>query len=74
MAPYYTDYKYLSKSIETGYVPLEAFVYINNENMLQNKNGIPISYHNYRRGNDKKINCNAQQLDMRYSTSIQAKI
>ena len=42
MTPYYTDYKYLSKSIETGYVPPDAFVYIDNENMLQNENRIPI--------------------------------
>ena len=51
----------------------EAFIYIENENMLQNENGIPIFYHSYRRANDKKINCNVQQLDMRYSTSMSIK-
>ena len=42
LAPYYADYKYLSKSLETWYIPLEAFIYIDNENMLQNEDGIPI--------------------------------
>lgn len=73
MAPYYTDEGYIIVSLEKGFVPPEAFVYLDRNKIIQNENGIPIFYHNFRRANVKAVNCNLECSDMRYNTSISNK-
>ena len=35
-ASYYTDYEYITSSLERGLVPLKAFVYLDNKALVQN--------------------------------------
>ncbi|KAI8119587.1 RNA-directed DNA polymerase from mobile element jockey [Lucilia cuprina] len=71
MAPYHTNDEYISKSLLNGYVPPEAFLFLDKNGYIQNEIGIPIIYHIYRRANIKAITC--RQLtneNIRFDTSI----
>lgn len=71
MAPYYADDLYISKTLETGYVPPEAFVYLDKLGYIQNNLGIPIFYHLYRRANIKSFNSNIiNSNETRFDMSI----
>lgn len=71
MAPYYINEEYISETIQKGYVPPEAFLYLDKMKLIQNENGIPLFYHNYRRANIKAIDCtSATNADLRYDTSV----
>ena len=73
MAPYYTNYEYITSSLESEFFPPEAFVYLDSKGFVQNDNGVPILYYNYRQANTKAVDSNLNQFDMRYSTSISEK-
>ena len=43
-APYYTDDSYISNTLTSGYVPPEAFIYLDKHCFIQNRDRIPIFY------------------------------
>lgn len=74
LAPYYTNEEYICKSLQTGYVPPEAFLYLDRKGFMQNENGIPIFYHIYRRANNKAIICKELTPEnRRFDTNIYLK-
>lgn len=70
MAPYYTSENYISKALLNGFGPPEAFLYLDKLKIIQNENGIPIFYHNYRRATTKAVICNTTNNNNRYDKSI----
>ena len=54
MAPYYSSDLYIMETLKTGFVPPEAFLFLDKMGYIQNQCKIPIFYHNYRRANIKK--------------------
>ena len=73
-APYYADDKYISESLRNGFVPPEAFVFLDKNKCIQNENFIPILYHNYRHANKKHIRYNYHlNINWRYNTCISNK-
>lgn len=55
MAPYYVEDAYIEKTLDSGYVPPEAFLYLDKNGYMQNSLGVPIFYHLYRRATDKSF-------------------
>lgn len=45
----------LKKQKKTGYIPTEAFSYLDSERLIQNSDGIPLIYHVNRKTYEKKI-------------------
>lgn len=73
-ATYYVDESYISKTLETGYVPPEAFVYLDKMGYIQNSQGVPMFYHLYRRANVKAFNSNIiSNNEVRFDTSVTQK-
>lgn len=71
MAPYYVDDGYVETSLLTGFVPPEAFVYLDKKGFIQDSRGIPIFYHIHRRANVKSVNNNLTEVsEFRFETSI----
>lgn len=71
LAPYHVNETYIYKTLQSGYVPPEAFLYLDSKGFIQNELGIPILYHIYRRANNKAIHCNELTDDnSRFNTSI----
>lgn len=71
MAPFYTDENYIKGSILKGFVPPEAFLFLDRIKYIQNENGVPLFFHLYRRANIKSIDYNRNDLDnVRFDTSI----
>ncbi|KNC27343.1 hypothetical protein FF38_01098 [Lucilia cuprina] len=72
MAPYYTNEEYIKATLLNGFVPPEAFVYLDESNYIQNTNGIQIFYHYYRRANIKAFNYNEEinPSNFRHDTSL----
>lgn len=71
LAPYYVSDEYILNTLLTGYVPPEAFLYLDGKGYIQNDVGIPIFFHIYRRANNKTISC--KQLttaNCRFDTSF----
>lgn len=64
--------KYIKKNtLESGFVPPEAFLYLDKNGFIQNENEIPVLYHIYRRCNIKLISHNQLTVDnARFDTSI----
>lgn len=46
---------YYSKTLDTGYIPPEAFIYLDKLDFIQDANGIPIIYHYPRHNKVKRI-------------------
>lgn len=73
-APYYVDESYISNTLETGYVPPEAFVYLDKMGYIQNSQGVPMFYHLYRRANVKAFNSNIiSNNEVRFDISVTQK-
>lgn len=71
MAPYYTSDVYIQKTLESGFVPPEAFLCLDKNGFIQNENGIPIFYHLHRRANSKAVDNNLLiNNDIRFDTSV----
>ena len=70
LAPYYTNDLYIMETLKTGFVPPEAFLFLDKMGLIQNPNNIPIFYHNYRRANVKKVNFNDNNINWRFDASI----
>lgn len=70
MAPYFQSDQYISTTLESGFVPPEAFIYMDSKGLVQDANGIPILYHRYRRANEKGITYSNESTDLRFSTKI----
>lgn len=69
LASYYCSEKYIVSCLISGYVPPEAFIYLDKKGYIQNNNGIPIIYHIHRRTNIKNIYDNQLTIEnCRFST------
>ena len=51
----YPDVNYIKRCLSTGYVPPEAFVYLDGNGYIQNEEAVPILYHIPRHRANKKI-------------------
>lgn len=51
---FYPNPMYHQKTLDTGYIPPEAFTYLDQMGYLQDEKGIPIIYHFPRRNSRKK--------------------
>jgi len=69
LAPYYTSEEYISNSLQTGFVPAEAFLYLDKIKLIQDQNGTPIFYHNFRRANKKTVIFTSSN-NIRFNTNI----
>ena len=58
------------ETLKTGFVPPEAFLFLDKMGYIQNQCKIPIFYHNYRRANIKKVDINTANINWRYNMSI----
>ena len=58
MSPYYTNHNYITKTLSSGYVPAESFLYLDKNNLIQTENCITIIYHHFRKSNIKSIDVN----------------
>lgn len=71
MAPYYTSDEYICNALLNGFVPPEAFLYLDKKGFIQNNQGIPIFYHLFRRATTKAVNSNLiNNNEIRFDTSI----
>lgn len=62
---------YYMNCMDTGHIPPEAFLFLDRENYIQRRDGVPAIYHNVRRPTDKKIARSANStFSFRYSTDI----
>ncbi|KAJ8669918.1 hypothetical protein QAD02_001177 [Eretmocerus hayati] len=52
---FYPNPLYFEKTLQSGYIPPEAFIYLDQKKLIQDKNNIPILYHAHRRMNDRRI-------------------
>lgn len=74
MAPYYTSDEYICNALSNGFVPPEAFLYLDKKGFIQNDQGIPIFYHLFRRATTKAVNFNLiNNNEIRFDTSISNK-
>lgn len=74
MAPYYTNENYISEALGKGFVPPEAFIYLDKNRYIQDINGIPVIYHIYRRANIKAVQSTTYNVgDFRFNTNISQK-
>ena len=64
-ASYNSNEKYINNTLHNGYIPPEAFLYLDSKGYIQNESGIPIFYHIYRRANIKSINCSQMTIENR---------
>jgi hypothetical protein len=69
--PNETNYK---NTLSTGYIPPEAFIYLDERNYLQDQNNIPMIYHIKRKTGSNSIlyeeNQNGQTVDSRWKYSM----
>ena len=49
---------YHEKTRSTGYIPPEAFIHLDKEGYIQNRNNLPLIYHVNRKNYNKKIEYN----------------
>ena len=56
----YPNDGYFNNTLTSGFIPPEAFIYLDANGYIQNENKIPIIYHIFRRKNDKRISFTAQ--------------
>ena len=47
-------HEYILNTLATGFIPPEAFFYLDSHGFFQNQDGIPRLYHIYRRATDKR--------------------
>lgn len=74
MAPYYVSGDYIKSTLLNGYVPPEAFLYLDSEGFIQNEEGVPILFHIYRRANNKAIQSKNLTVDnKRFDTNFYLK-
>ena len=72
---FYHNPNYYAKSLKTGYIPTEAFTYLDSEGFIQDNNNVPIIYHVHRHAFNGKIlyepnqNC-LNYDDIRFSISL----
>ena len=67
---YYTDDLYLLNTLISDYVPPEPFIYLDKNGFMQNRDGIPLFYHLYRRATNKSFNNNLINInELRYYIS-----
>ncbi|XP_076764851.1 uncharacterized protein LOC143431798 [Xylocopa sonorina] len=66
----YPNPLYFETAMNSGYIPPQAFLYLDNLELIQNSNNIPIIYHYARKMTDKRIkynkNCAQVTSDMRF--------
>lgn len=71
--PFYPNDGYFEKTLTTGFIPPEAFVYLDRNGLILDSAGDPVMYHIHRRATDKRIEyppnltVGAPGFDWRYS-------
>ncbi|XP_076379050.1 uncharacterized protein LOC143259674 [Megalopta genalis] len=55
----YPNPLYFHKTLQTGYIPPEAFIYLDGSGLIQNKNKLPVIYHYNRKTFEKTIPYNS---------------
>lgn len=73
MAPYHINSEYIRKTLMSGFIPPEAFIYLDSKGLIQNDTGIPIFYHVYRRATNKAVDGNLLSTDLRFDTTISSR-
>lgn len=74
----YLNRQYHERSFESGFIPPEAFITMDQDGLIQNQNNVPIIYHIPRNKANKKITYmdrvrNKQEVNPRYSTALPKK-
>lgn len=70
---YYPQDLYFEKTRKTGFIPPEAFIYLDTNGYIQDDHGVPILYHIHRRPTQKGIEHGRVDLDrtlLRFNLSI----
>jgi len=69
--------KYYQETFKSGYIPPEAFLYLDAKSFIINEENIPIIYHKYRRATNKKIryepDLRTENNELRFCTNISTK-
>lgn len=71
----YPNDLYFKATLNSGLIPPEAFLFLDRENYIQDRNGVPIIYHIVRRPTDKRITHSAAGLQtglLRFDRSLPA--
>lgn len=71
--PLFTNPVYIQKTLESGYIPPEAFIYLDKHGYIQNEQNVPILYHINRVTGRNKIEYVPSEIHlslMRFNTSI----
>lgn len=68
----YPDTNYIKKTLTSGYIPPEAFIYLDKHGYIQNNQAVPILYHVPRHKANKTITYTPQSAEsiLKYSTAI----
>lgn len=75
----YPNQNYFEHTLNTGYIPPEAFIYLDQEDLILDRNNIPLIYHVPRHKNIKKIlysskiNCVNDKNKIKYCISMPEK-
>lgn len=65
----YPNPEYHKKTLNSGYIPPEAFLYLDEHNYIQDQNNVPIIYHINRRMKNKTINYEPNLNSQHFNTS-----
>ena len=73
----FPDPQYIRRTLNSGYVPPEAFLYLDKNGFIQNNLQVPIIYHTPRHKSDKRFiyqtNYDSNNTLLRYNTTIPKK-
>lgn len=70
---YYPNDAYFENAMANGFIPPEAFIYLDINNLIQNENCVPILYHIFRAATNTTIKHNSYNINdrnYRYEMSI----
>lgn len=62
---YYPNDAYFESAMNKGFIPPEAFVYLDINNLIQNEYSVPIVYHIYRAATNTSIQHNSYNINER---------
>lgn len=71
----YPDENYIKKTLTSGYIPPEAFIYLDKHGYTQNNQAVPILYHVPRHRANKSITYSplSSEILLKYSTAVSEK-
>ncbi|CAK9796537.1 hypothetical protein ANTPLA_LOCUS858 [Anthophora plagiata] len=70
----YPNPQYYDKTRHTGYIPPEAFIYLDSKGYIQDKDNTPLIYHITRKADDKKILYSTDKQDININTRLNYKL